>query len=72
MVLYPTSTVFQLYHGDSSHYSCLSLVLPVLGWGFEVSRPRTLPQSVSPKDTPPPQKKKKKKKKQRIQWGSNP
>ena len=30
----PLSTVFQLYHGDSSHYSCLSLVLPVLGWAL--------------------------------------
>ena len=37
------STVFQLYQGDSSHYSCLSWVSPVLGWGSEVSCPRTLP-----------------------------
>ena len=33
----PLSTVFQSYHGDSSHYSCLSWVSPVLGWGSEVS-----------------------------------
>ena len=39
----PLSTVFQSYHGDSSHYSCLSLVSPVLGWGSAVSCPRTLP-----------------------------
>ena len=37
-------TVFQSYHGDSSHYSCLSWVSPLLGWGSEVSCPRTLPQ----------------------------
>ena len=40
----PLSTVFQSYHGDSSHSSCLSWVLPVLGWGSEASCPRTLPQ----------------------------
>ena len=40
----PLSTVYQSYHGDSSHYSCLSWVLPVLGWDSEVSGPRTLPQ----------------------------
>ena len=40
----PLSTVFQSYHGDSSHYSFLSWVSPVLGWGSEVSCPRTLPQ----------------------------
>ena len=40
----PLSTVFQLYHGDSPQYSCLSWVSPVLGWGFEVSCRRTLPQ----------------------------
>ena len=39
----PLSTVFQLYHGDSSYYSCLSWVSPVLGRGSEVSSPRTLP-----------------------------
>ena len=39
------STVFQSYHGDSSNYSCLSWVSPVLGWVSEVSCPRTLPQS---------------------------
>ena len=27
------STVFQSYHSDGSHYSCLSWVSPVLGWG---------------------------------------
>ena len=31
------STVFQSYHGNSSHYSCLPWVSPVLGWGSEVS-----------------------------------
>ena len=36
------STVFQSYQGDSSHYSCFSRVSPVLGWGFEVSCPKTL------------------------------
>ena len=40
----PLSTVFQLYHGKSLHYLCLSWVSPVLGWGFEVSCPRTLPR----------------------------
>ena len=40
----PLSTIFQSYHGDNSHYSCLSWVLPVLGWGFEVSCPMKLPQ----------------------------
>ena len=40
--LTPISTVFQLYPGDSSHYSCLSLVSPLLGWGSEGSCPRTL------------------------------
>ena len=38
------STVFQSYHGDSSHYSCLSWLSPVLGWGSEVSCPRTFPR----------------------------
>ena len=33
----PLSTVFQSYHGDSSHYSWLSLVSPVRDWGSEVS-----------------------------------
>ena len=28
----PLSTVFQSYHGDRLHYSCLSWVSPVLGW----------------------------------------
>ena len=42
--LLPISTVFQSYHGDSSHYSCLSWVSPVLGWDSEVSCPRTLPR----------------------------
>ena len=40
----PLSTVFQSYHGDYSHYSCLSWVSPVLGSGPEVSYPRTLPR----------------------------
>ena len=39
----------QSYHGDSSHYSCLSWVSPVLGWGSEVSCPRTLPRK-NPED----------------------
>ena len=30
------STLFQSYPCDSSHYSCLSWVLPILGWGSEV------------------------------------
>ena len=34
----PLLIVFQSYHGNSS---CLSWVLPVLGWGSEVSCPRT-------------------------------
>ena len=34
--LMPLSTVFQSYHGHSSHYSCLSWVSPVLGWGSEL------------------------------------
>ena len=52
----PFSTVFQSYYGDSSHYSCLSWVSPVLGWGSEVScPPKTLPRKT-----------------QRIQCGSNP
>ena len=38
----PLSTKFQSYYGDSSHYSCLSWVSLVLGWGSEVSSPRTL------------------------------
>ena len=45
----PLSTVFQLYHGDSSHYSYPFWVSPVLGWGSEVSSPRTLPWK-NPKD----------------------
>ena len=40
----PLSTVFESYHGDSSHYSCLSWVSPVLVWGSEVSYPRALPR----------------------------
>ena len=31
----PLSTVFKSYHGDSSHYSCLSWVSPVLGWALK-------------------------------------
>ena len=46
----PLSTVLQPYHGDSSHYSCLSWVLPILEWGSEVSCPRTLPRK-NPEDT---------------------
>ena len=38
----PLSRVFKSYHCDSSHYTCLSWVLP--GWGSEVSCPRTLPE----------------------------
>ena len=45
----PLSAVFQSYHGDNSH-SCLSWVLPVLGWGPEVSCPRTLPRKKKPED----------------------
>ena len=36
MVFTPLSTVFQSYNSDSSYYSCLSWVSPVLGWGPEV------------------------------------
>ena len=42
MVLTPLSIIFQLYHGDSSHYSCLAWVSLVQGWGSEVSCPSTL------------------------------
>ena len=45
----PLSTVFQSYRNDSSHYSCLSWVSPVPGWGSEVSFPRTLPRK-NPED----------------------
>ena len=31
----PLLTVFQSYHGDSSHYSCHSWVSPVLGWALK-------------------------------------
>ena len=31
----PLSTVFQSYHGNSSHYSCISWVSPVLGWALK-------------------------------------
>ena len=31
----PLSTVFQSYHGDSSHYSRLSWVSPVLRWALK-------------------------------------
>ena len=34
----PLLTVFQSYHGDSSHYSCLSWVSPVLGQQNECGR----------------------------------
>ena len=46
----PLSTVFQSYHGNSSHYSCLSWVSPVLARGSEVSCPRKLPQQKNPVD----------------------
>ena len=39
----PLSTVFQSYHGDKSHCSCLSWVSPVLGWGSEVSCDKDTP-----------------------------
>ena len=39
----PLSTVFQSYHCDSSHHPFLSWVSQVLGWGSEVSCPRTPP-----------------------------
>ena len=54
----PLSTVFHLYHADSSHFSCLSWVSPGLGWRSEV---------FLLKDTST-----KKKKKKRIQFSSNP
>ena len=38
------ASVFLAFHGDSSHYSCLSWVSRVLGWGSEESCPRTLPR----------------------------
>ena len=31
----PLSTVFQSYHGNSSHYSYLTWVSPVLGWALK-------------------------------------
>ena len=37
-------TVFKSYHGNGSHYSCISWVSPALGRGSEVSCPRTLPR----------------------------
>ena len=40
------STVFQSYHCNSSNYSCLSWVSPILAWGSEVSCPRTLPRKI--------------------------
>ena len=40
----PLSTVFQSHHGNSSHYSCLSWVSPVLGWCSKVSCPKTFPR----------------------------
>ena len=54
----PLSTVFQLFHGDNSHYSCLSWVSPALGWGSEVSCPRIRPRKTQ--------------RIQRIQCSSNP
>ena len=44
MVFTPFSKIFQSYLRNSSDNSCLSWVSPVLGWGSEVSCPRTLPQ----------------------------
>ena len=44
------STVFQSYLGNSSHYSCLSWVAHVLGWGSVVSCSRTLPQKKTTED----------------------
>ena len=58
MVFYSAFNSIPSYYGDSSHYSCLSWVSPVLGWGSEVSFQRILA--------------KKNPKKQRIQCGSNP
>ena len=40
----PLSTLFQLYHGDSSHRSCLSRVSLVQGWGCEVPCLTILPR----------------------------
>ena len=37
------STMFQSYHGENSHYSCLSWVLPVPDWGSKVSCLWTFP-----------------------------
>ena len=45
----PLLTVFQSYHGHSSHYSCLFWVSPVLGLGSKMSCPRTLPHK-NPED----------------------
>ena len=53
----PLSTVFQSYHGDRSHYSCLSWVSPVdlLGWALKcLARGHSYEKN------------------QRIQCGSNP
>ena len=47
---------FHSYHNDTLHYSWVFWVSPVLGWGSEVSCPRTLSR---------------KKKKKRIQCSSN-
>ena len=55
-VLSRFQTVFLSYHGDNSHYSCLSWLSLVLVLGSEVSCPMALP----PKNT------------QRVKYGSNP
>ena len=47
---------FHSYHNDTLHYSWVFWVSPVLGWGSEVSCPRTLSRE-----------KKKKKKKDPVQ-----
>ena len=49
MVVYAASTVFQSYRCDSSHYSCISWVSPVLPWGSEVGGTRTFLRQ-NPKD----------------------
>ena len=46
----PISTVYQLYHSDSSHFICLSCLSPVLSRGSEGSCTRTL-QWKNPEDS---------------------
>ena len=43
-VLHRFQTLFQSYHTESSHYSCLSWVSPELGYGSEVFCSRTFPR----------------------------